>query len=191
MVTGYILAGGKSSRMGRDKGLLEFNGKAIIQHIIEQLQPAVSQIVIIANNAEYEKFGLTVIPDKIKDIGPAGGIYTALTHSNTQRNFILSCDLPFVTTKAIEFIIQHIAAAQIILPVHQGQLEPLFGVYSKSCLLQWSELIRQGFLKLQEMVTHFDLVKLDIAGNLLFDDPLFLNVNTPEEYKKALIHSNL
>ena len=84
-ISGYILAGGKSSRMGSDKGLMLLNKKAVIQHAIEQLEKSVKNIFIISNNIEYEKFGFKLIPDLIKDIGPAGGIYTALKHTHTNQ----------------------------------------------------------------------------------------------------------
>ncbi|MCX6312923.1 MAG: NTP transferase domain-containing protein, partial [Bacteroidetes bacterium] len=72
-ITGFILAGGKSSRMGTDKGLIIFNEETIIQQVIAQLKPVVNNLVIVSNNTTYEKFGLEVIGDIIKDIGPAGG----------------------------------------------------------------------------------------------------------------------
>src|ERR1035437_7677768 len=96
-LNGYILAGGKSSRMGTDKGLLVFNKKTIIQHVIAQLKPVVKEVIIVSNNRDYEKFGVKVIADIIKNIGPAGGIHAALSHSNTNHNFIVSCDMPFIT----------------------------------------------------------------------------------------------
>ena len=190
-VTGYILAGGKSSRMGSDKGLLLLNDKAIIQHIIEQLQPVVDKLVIVSNNPAYAALGYELITDIVKDMGPAGGIYSALTHSHTDKNFILSCDMPFITSTAIEFIIRQPLSSQIILPVRNGQMEPLFGLYSKSCLPQWHALIQQGFLKLQEMVSRFDLLKLEVSGNPIFTDDLFVNINTPEDFKKASLNRHL
>lgn len=186
-VTGYILAGGKSSRMGTDKGLILFKGKPIIQHIINQLQPAVSKVVIVSDNAAYSGFGFEVITDIIKNMGPAGGIYSALAHSHTTQNFVLSCDMPFVNTAAIEYIIQHTSQSQIILPVHKGLTEPMFGVYTKSCLTLWRSLIQEGILKLHHMAARFDLLKLDTGSNPLFKDPLFVNINTPDDFEKALI----
>ena len=185
-INGYILAGGKSSRMGSDKGLLNINGQPIIQMIIEQLQPAVYKIVIVSNNADYEKFGLEVIPDLIKDIGPAGGIHTALSHTHSEKIFVMSCDMPNITTKSIEYMIEQSSHSQIALPLNHGKTEPLFGVYSKKCLLRWQQLIEQGMIKLQEMVTHFDLLKLNIDNNELFNDSLFLNINDKNDLQKAL-----
>jgi molybdopterin-guanine dinucleotide biosynthesis protein A len=188
-VTGYILAGGKSSRMGTDKGLILFKGKAIIQHVIEQLQPVTEKVVIVSNNPEYKKFDVEVIPDLIRDFGPAGGIYTALSHSKTEQNFVLSCDTPFVTTAAIEYMLQNANQSQITLTTHEGRLEPLFGVYTKSCLVQWDIFIQKGFLKLKDIVSSFDLLQLNIDNNPLFDNNFFMNINTPEDLKKIIINT--
>jgi molybdopterin-guanine dinucleotide biosynthesis protein A len=184
-INGYILAGGKSSRMGMDKGLMMLNGKPVIQFVIEQLQPVVKKIVIVSNNPEYKKFGFEVIADLIKDIGPAGGIYTALNHTDTELNFMVSCDMPFITKDAIEFIFQNIAHSQIILPVHHGKTEPLFGIYSKDCLVKWFELIQQGTIKLQDIILHFRSKKINVENNVLFNDLLFMNINTKNDFENA------
>ena len=185
-INGYILAGGKSSRMGTDKGLLILNGKAIVQIIIENLQSAVNRIIIVSNNAEYEKFGLEVIPDLIKDKGPAVGIHAALSHTDAENIFILSCDMPNITTDAIQYIMDQASHSQITLPVNHGKTEPLFGVYSQKCLPLWQQLIEQGMIKLQEMVTHFELLKIDVDNNKLFNDSLFLNINNKNDFQNAL-----
>ncbi|MEO9004237.1 MAG: molybdenum cofactor guanylyltransferase [Ginsengibacter sp.] len=185
-INGYILAGGKSSRMGTDKGLLILNGKSIVQTIIEQLQPAVDKITIVSNNIDYEKFGLEVIPDLIKDKGPAGGIHGALSHTDTEQTFIVSCDMPNITTLAIQYMIEQSTHSEITLPVHHGKTEPLFGMYSKKCLPLWHQLIEQGMIKLQEMIAHFNLLKINVDSIELFSDSLFLNINDKNDLQKAL-----
>ena len=183
---GYILAGGKSSRMGTDKGLLLIEGKAMIEYVIEQMQPVFDNLVIVSNNPEYEKFGLKVIPDLIKDIGPAGGIYTALNHSDSQLNFMVSCDMPFVTQEAIEFMITNSNESQIVLLENLGKLEPLFGVYSKECEEKWLQLIQQGKFKLQDMVLHFKVKTIPVENNEIFAASFFKNINTKEDFNNAL-----
>ena len=183
---GYILAGGKSSRMGTDKGLLLIEGKAMIEYVIEQMQPVFNNLVIVSNNPEYEKFGLEVIPDLIKDIGPAGGIYTALDHSEAKLNFMVSCDMPFVTQEAIAFIVKNVDENQIVLLENQGKLEPLFGVYSKECEDKWLQLIQQNTIKLQEMVSYFKLKIIPIENNEIFAASFFKNINTKEDFNNAL-----
>lgn len=183
---GYILAGGKSSRMGTDKGLLLFEGKAMIQYVIEQMQPIFDKLVIVSNNPEYEKFGLEVIPDLIKDIGPAGGIYTALHHSEAKLNFMVSCDMPFVTQEAIAFVVKNADENQIVLLENQGKLEPLFGLYAKDCEAVWLQLIQQNTIKLQDMVSYFKLKIIPIENNEIFADSFFKNINTKEDFNNAL-----
>jgi molybdopterin-guanine dinucleotide biosynthesis protein A len=183
---GYILAGGKSSRMGADKGLLLIEGKAMIEYVIEQMQPVFDNLVIVSNNPEYEKFGLKVIPDLIKDIGPAGGIYTALNHSDSQMNFMVSCDMPLVTAAAIEFIVANANESQIVLLENQGKLEPLFGVYSKDCEEKWLQLIQQEKVKLQDMVLHFKLKTIPVENNEIFAATFFKNINTKADYNNIL-----
>lgn len=183
---GYILAGGKSSRMGTDKGLMLFEGKAMIKYVIEQMQPIFDKLVIVSNNPEYEKFGLEVIPDLIKDIGPAGGIYTALHHSNATLNFIVSCDMPFVTKEAIAFVVNNINESQIILLENKGKIEPLFGVYSTDCEKKWLQLIEQNKIKLQDMVLHFKLKTIAVENNEIFSTTFFKNINTQDDFNNAL-----
>lgn len=184
-VTGYILAGGKSSRMGTDKGLLLLEGKPMIQYVIEQMQLIFDKVVIVSNNPEYKKFGLDVIPDLIKDIGPAGGIYTALHHSGTKLNFVVSCDMPFVTAVAIEFVIRNSEESQVILLENKGRIEPLFGMYSKECEAIWLKLIEEGKIKLQEMVLNFKFKVIPIENNEIFGANFFKNINTKEDLKNA------
>ncbi|HRG53042.1 MAG TPA: molybdenum cofactor guanylyltransferase [Bacteroidia bacterium] len=191
-VNGYILAGGKSSRMGTDKGLLPLNGSTIVGNIIRQLEPAVGKITIVANSSRYEQFGVEVIADIIPGIGPSGGIHAALHHSDRAHNFIVSCDMPFITTEAIQTIIVRPALTEITLPFYQQQLEPLFGLYSKNCLDKWQELIRQHIFKLKDMITYFSVKRIDIDHNPLFQNTLFMNVNTPADFEaaKKIEHGN-
>ncbi len=183
-VNGYILAGGKSSRMGEDKGLILFNGKPMITHMIEQLKPAVKKITIVSNNKAYEQFGLEVINDLIFDIGPAGGILTALSHTNADYNFICSCDMPFIKTEAINFLIQQSFDFEITVAVDQDKIQPLFAVYSKSCLSEWKNQIQKNNFKLQELINHFNLQKLEMKNMKSFDEIIFTNVNSKSELEQ-------
>lgn len=99
---------------------------------------------------------------------------------------MVSCDMPFITTNAVQFIIRHSAGSQIALPVYHGQIQPLFGVYSKNCLPNWKHLIQQKIIKLQEMVTYFKLSKINIENETQFNEVLFMNVNDENDLIKAL-----
>ncbi len=183
---GYILAGGKSSRMGEDKGLMLFNGKPVVQYVIDALSPVVNQVIIVSNNPAYKIFGLEVVADEIKDVGPAGGICAALQHSRSENNFIIGCDMPFVTSAAIEALIQNSSGCQIALPLHKGQLEPLFGVYATVCKDEWLHLVKGGEVKLHALVAHFNLKKIEVEDDVLFAEKIFMNINTRQEFEAAL-----
>ncbi|HRC31944.1 MAG TPA: molybdenum cofactor guanylyltransferase [Bacteroidia bacterium] len=181
----YILAGGKSSRMGADKGLILLNEKPMIDYVIAQLKPLCKNIFIVTNNSEYKKLGFECIEDEIKNIGPAGGIFSALKHTNTQHNLIVSCDMPFIRTKGIEYIMMHSLDHGITIPVFENHLQPMCGVYNKNILDKWQILILKDERKLQSMVKLFLLKQLVLDYNILFDANFFKNINTPEELKDA------
>ena len=137
--TGIILAGGKSSRMGEDKGLALLNGKPMIQHIIEALENSVSDIIIISNNTAYSEFGYPVYSDIIKDKGPVGGIYTGLSHSNTDKNICLSCDVPLISSEFITWLLERSGDSNVTLPKHKNKVHQMIGVYQKSVLPKFKE----------------------------------------------------
>ena len=183
---GYLLAGGKSSRMGEDKGLMLFKGKPVVQYVIDALVPVVNEVVIVSNNPAYEIFGLKVIADDIKEVGPAGGIAAALQHSIAENNFVIGCDMPFVNSAAIEQLIENSEGWQITLPIHNGQLEPLFGVYRTECEDEWLRLVKEGMVKLHELVKHFSLQQLNVDHDVVFTEKIFMNINTRQEFESAL-----
>lgn len=134
-INGIILSGGKSSRMGEDKALLKVGTKSIIEIMIAKLKPFCNKIIISADETEkYSQFGYKVVPDKFKNSGPLAGIYSSLLESNTERNFVISCDLPLVSQNIIERLISNISTKEIILPVTGEKYHQLCGVYSKSVL---------------------------------------------------------
>lgn len=186
IMPGYILAGGKSSRMGTDKGLLSLGSKPLIQYVIEKLEPAVEKIVIVSNNPEYRNFGFEVINDVIKDCGPAGGIHSALNHCHSRQVFVVSCDLPFISTQAARYIIQNAALQQITIPVYHERTEPLFAVYTNECLKKWQELIEHRIIKLHDMVSYFKLLKLNVSNNELFNELTFTNINDVTDFQNAV-----
>src|SRR5262245_50044872 len=104
-VTGFITAGGQSSRMGRDKAWLEIGGRAMIEHVIAALAPAVSELGIIANSDEYKRLGFPIHRDENAAIGPLEAFRVALTNSPTRYAVVVACDLPFVTTALFERLV--------------------------------------------------------------------------------------
>ena len=100
-IVAYILAGGKSSRMGDDKGLLLLHEKPVIQYMIDEIKKVTDDISIVTSNEKYKQFNLKIIEDTFKDKGPAAGIDAALLDAKEETIFITSCDMPFVDEKSI------------------------------------------------------------------------------------------
>src|SRR3972149_6983321 len=180
-ITGILLAGGKSSRMGRDKGLIYAGDKTFTDIILEKMKPAVDALMIIANNDEYCRFGIPVIKDIIPDRGPLGGIYTGLHYSKTEWNMILSCDIPFVNTELLYFLIQQINEYDVIIPVHYRRTEPLCALYRKSCKEKIRMLLEQKKLKVKDAVRQFNVHYLKVSGQSFYNSKLFDNINTGKE----------
>ncbi|MBL7892897.1 MAG: molybdenum cofactor guanylyltransferase [Bacteroidia bacterium] len=183
-ITGIVLAGGKSSRMGSDKGMIKLNGKKFIEHIIEALIPNVSDIIIIANNDNYNNLGYKVYEDIIKECGPLGGIYTGLMNSRTESNIIVSCDIPFINSGLIRHIIKNMGRADISVPVFEGNTEPLCAVYTKGIASKLHDLIIHNELKIHNVLKHFITTQVHITKTLdFYNNRLLMNINTPEELK--------
>ncbi|MFE3847910.1 molybdenum cofactor guanylyltransferase [Flavobacterium sp. LB3P45] len=182
-ITAFILAGGKSQRMGTDKGLLLLNGKPFVSHICEAVKPIVGDnIVIVSSNADYDFLGYTRIEDIVLEKGPVGGIHTALQQTNTKLNFILSVDAPLVTTELLLWILKN---REDSYRMTQGQLEdkayPLIAIYDHSLGNVFEENLKKDQLRLRQVineVTHQTLLIPKKWGDQV------QNINTPEEYQK-------
>jgi len=181
-VTGIVLSGGASRRMGQDKGLTLYRNKELIQYSIELLTPFCSKIIISSNATEnYNKFGKPVIPDVIAGLGPIGGIYSALVSSETSDNLILSCDMPELTSEVPETILSLSSYYDIVVPVHEnGFFEPMAGYYSTSVLPVLKKSIENKNYKLVDLFTKVSFGTIDI-NKLLSGSDQFRNVNRPDD----------
>lgn len=188
-VSGFVQAGGKSSRMGQNKALLMLSGIKLIEYSIKNLSQIVSQIGVITNNPEiYSGLNINCYPDTWLGLGPLAGIYSALEHSKYDYVLNLACDMPFVSCELLTLLIEHGQTHQISVPKDQkGQLQPLCALYHKSCQQPILELIKESQYAPRKL---FDKVKTQI---ILFEDfahlknssHFFENINTPEDFELA------
>ncbi len=174
-----IIAGGKSSRMGSPKGLLEYMGYTFVDHIIFNTSVFDRQY-ISANNELYDNFGCKIVKDNYTDIGPMGAIHAALTESEKEYVFFIPCDMPFVTEESIFYLFDKgdINADAVIFTA-EGKVCPTVGIYSKSILPQLEKQIESGNYKMMKL--------LDSVKTQYIEAPLpqqFKNINTPQDYEK-------
>jgi molybdopterin-guanine dinucleotide biosynthesis protein A len=184
-ITGIILSGGKSSRLGREKGLALLNGKPLIQYAIDILKPISDRLFISANNhlEEYASLGYEVVEDEQKGIGPMGGLTTCLKKSNTRYNFILSCDTPFVPAEMFAYLLDSIENFQLAIPRHEDQfIEPLCAVYATNVIWQMEKSIENRNYKLYDFIKNTNTKFVDIQNHLPFyHEEMFVNMNTRED----------
>lgn len=180
-ITGIILSGGQSTRMGTDKALLQLNGKTLLESALGICRPMCGDILISSNYPEHEKFGYKIIPDEIKYCGPLGGIYSCLKKSDTDWNFIISVDSAFVTQNFVEFLISEIGDFDAIIPVHKNGKEPLIAMYHKNCISVIREKIELKDFKMQHLLNEINtqFVEADIWKEKYPE--IFRNINRPED----------
>lgn len=186
-LTGIILSGGKSSRMGEEKGLVDFHGKPLISYAIDFLHSISDSIIIGANHEleRYRKFGHLIVEDEIKEIGPIGGLLSTLKHSSSERNFVISCDMPFINSALLNFLLQNMQDADVAAATHdEGKIEPLCGIYSKKIIPEIEAAIEKGHYKLLDLfnMVRFKAIKIDTSLPF-YNDQLFYNINRPEDIK--------
>ena len=188
-VAAFILAGGASKRMGRDKALLEFGGVPLLVRAAQLVTPQVTSVAVVAPEGRYTGLGLRLLADRWPGTGPLGGIATALCASAENWNLILSCDLPYLTEEWIGWLIARAldSPAQAVVPESRRGLEPLAAMYHSGCGELLARAVERGVRRVRdalneilfERVPSLEWMSLDPAGTLLE------NMNTPEDYEEA------
>ena len=172
-----ILAGGGSIRMGEDKGLMPFNGKPMIQHLIDRFMNVVTEIIIVTNNEKYKQFKCNVIQDNYPNHGPLSGIEAGLSISKTEQNIILSCDNPFVDLSLIEYLSIQNNNSDILFTFFKTS-NPFPGLYSKSICPKLNTLINKNVKKVSALKEYFNVNELDCGD---FNELNFINFNSPSD----------
>lgn len=178
---GIILAGGKSSRMGADKGLLLLNGKPMVAYVIDTIKQITDDIIIISDKSAYEVFGVPVFGDLIKDAGPLAGIYAGLKHSKHDKNIVVSCDVPFVSEKLLQYLISCCSNYDVTIPIKNNKTHQVIGIYDKKCSTVFKNELDNHQRK---MKVALEKINLNVVDANQFDAKEFINVNTPSELKE-------
>jgi molybdopterin-guanine dinucleotide biosynthesis protein A len=192
---GYILAGGGSTRFGRDKALVEFGGRPMLERMIELLQSATEKVKLVAAPGKYEGYDAEIVADQWPGEGPLGGIITALADAAKspepwQWNLMASCDMPFLTKDWLKFLLQRAAQskAQVVLPQSAHGPEPLCACYRTEAAGALRAAFESGVRKVTEGLKHVSTEVLDENDWKRFDSAgrLFWNMNTMADYEEAL-----
>ncbi|MFZ1007562.1 MAG: molybdenum cofactor guanylyltransferase [Candidatus Sulfotelmatobacter sp.] len=187
-VTAFILAGGKSSRMGADKAFLEFDGRTLLERTLELARSVTGDVRIVGAREKFTPFA-PVVEDVFTGQGPLGGIHSALRSSTSDLNLMLAVDAPFVSCALLQYLIReahHAPEAIVVVPCCNAHRQPLCAIYRREFADAAERALIAGKNRIDVL---FDVVKsrvieeeeLERAG---FSATLFCNLNTPEDLEE-------
>jgi molybdenum cofactor guanylyltransferase len=178
-LTGIILAGGNSSRMGFDKGLMEFKGRKLVEYPLHLLRKYCDELIISSNNPDYNQFGVKVIGDEISGKGPVSGIFTSLKKSGNEWNMVTGCDMPYLNEALMDELLENLGRNSGIVPVHQGFIEPLSSIYHKNLTDDLFWAIQSDKLSFYQILKGANITFHPVDCLLKSFPLLFRNFNTP------------
>jgi molybdenum cofactor guanylyltransferase len=188
-VSGVILAGGRSRRMGgAPKALLPFGGRPLIEHIAETLRSVLPDCLIVTNTPEvYGSLGLPMVGDVFPEGGSLGGIYSGLRAASGDAALCVACDMPFLSAPLVAYLAGRAAEADVVIPDAGGELQTLHAVYGKSCLPAMERRLLAGRLKIVGFFEDVRVVRIpaDTVERFVDPDLAFTNLNTPEDLARA------
>lgn len=183
-ITGTILAGGQSTRMGQDKSLLTLNGKSFIQRIAEELQKIFTRVIVISDNANgYNFLHLPVYSDFYKDCGPLSGIHSSFQNTKTQKVLVLTCDMPLIDVPTLLPLLNAPPDCDANVFSSDDFILPFPGLYRRSCLSLLENHLQQkkcsviGFLR--ALKVHINPIVIKPSTE---EATTFAHINNPSDY---------
>lgn len=187
-VTGVLLAGGNSSRMGRNKALMTLAGHRLVDRALAALRDLFDDLLMVTNSPDlYADLGVRMAPDLVAGKGALGGIHSAIHHADTPHCLVVACDMPFLNADVLRYLVEQRAGHDVVVPSVHGRPQPLHAVYGKACLQPIARRLQTDRLN---VVSFFPDVRVRevTAEELVGFDPeglSFRNLNTPEEFADA------
>jgi molybdopterin-guanine dinucleotide biosynthesis protein A len=193
-VTGVLLAGGKSRRMGQDKRFLSFGDRRLFERGLWTLSSLLQHVfIVIAQDSPFLSTNVPVLRDVVAQCGSLGGLYTGLREASTPHVFVVACDMPFLNVNLIRYMIGSKEEADIIVASWNNRIQPTHAIYSKRCVPVLEDMIRRRQVKIQDAFQHPSLtVRFMTESEVRQIDPegrSFLNINSPADLEAArLLH---
>lgn len=195
MLTGVILAGGDNRRMGgKVKALLPFHGVPLIVRQIRRMKTICETVIVVTRYPEKLRAALdddvVLLKDRIPGKGPLSGMHAAFSAQTHSDAWVVACDMPFISSRAAQLMQAHKreTACDIVVPLINGRIHPLHGIYDQKCLEPTGELLREGTYRVQHLLRHlrWDTVEEEVFLEQEIDCQFVINVNTPDDYADAL-----
>jgi len=181
MMNAILLAGGKSSRFKKNKAIAKYNGERLIERISKLLNEHFDQVYLVVDVKEKYSFikNCEIIEDVIPNKGPVGGIYTGLLSSDQEFNYVMACDMPLMSGRFIEYIKNWEQNYDVLLPAYNGYIEPLAGIYSKSCLAVIEKNLKDDKLSIRDFLKEVNMQSIDesLIKRNFPNKNIFYNIN--------------
>jgi molybdopterin-guanine dinucleotide biosynthesis protein A len=184
-VTGIILAGGNSSRMGSNKALLPYRGGRFIEAIHRQMIELFDEVLLVTNSPDqYSFLPCRKVADIYPGMGALAGLHAGLLHSAGRHIFAVACDMPYLNSSLVRNIAESRASADVVIPQGDRGIEPLHAIYSKSCLLPMEQELQSGQKRIVSFFPGVKVMQFPRAEVARLDPEFnsFRNINTPHEY---------
>lgn len=187
-LTAFVLAGGKSTRMGREKAMLELDGRTLLERALKLASAVAAETIIVGARGEYERYG-RMIEDVYPEQGPLGGIHAALWASPTDFNLILAVDTPFLEARFLEYLVEQAreSGAVVTLPRTADGFHPLAAVYRRCFRETAGHALEEGRNKIDELFSQVEtrILEREELERFAFPAAIFENLNTPEDVERA------
>jgi len=187
---GFVLTGGRSERMGRDKALLPFGDRPLAAWMAERLRGVCGNVALVGSAAKYSGLGFPVVEDSYRGSGPLAGIQAALHSSPAPYNLIAGCDMPYLHAEFLRWLVERAQAMDAAVTIPESEnfgYEPLCGVYTKACLGTIEEALQSGENMVQRVLERLPMLLLPADEWKRYDPEgnLFRNLNTWDAYEQA------
>jgi molybdenum cofactor guanylyltransferase len=189
-IEGFVLAGGKSSRMGREKALLEIGGEPLIVRTVRLVESVTAPVTVVGETPGIRALGLRSVADDFPGGGPLGGIATALRAARTAWILVVACDLPYLRREWLEYLVWRAreSDADAVIAMNEGGAEPLCAAYRRNAEPIIRAAVSAGNLKVRKMLEELrgEVIEPEEWKRFDSDGLLFKNMNTPEDYEEAV-----
>lgn len=187
-ISSVILAGGHSSRLGRDKAFLEVKGQALIERIIYRLEQVSEEPIIVANDVDqYEDFEAIVVNDVYPGKGALGGIYSGVRRASNSHSLVVACDMPFLNVSLLRYMRGLATPQDVVIPRVGQSTEALHAIYSKNCLPFIERQLLEGDLRIIHFLPHVRVRYVEREEIEIYDPAhlSFFNINSEADLEKA------
>lgn len=188
-LTAIVLCGGRSTRMGRDKGALPFGGETMLDRVVRIVRQVAGEVIVVARADQAVPAGVRVIHDPVEDQGPLAGIAAGLAASTTDLNIVVACDMPLINPAVLQRLADAIGAHDACVAVADGHASALCGIYRSRVSADAERLLAAGERRVMRLLDAVQTKRVDAAELRDIDPELatFVSCDTPEAYRSLSI----